>query len=140
MTEISETGAQALVRAVADMEAALGDTAAITAKAMKALRVIVDAVERHTASGQAKIMVQFLAGLYNGCDYKVDLTSLRSLDVPLANACLNYLNYDRLGKTEVHEHLPNGARDLHRWIEYTGVVRSPRVTRRRKSLRRRTSE
>jgi hypothetical protein len=34
----------------------------------------------------------------------------------LANACLDYLNYDWLGN-EVHKHLRNGARALHRWLK-----------------------
>ena len=34
-----------------------------------------------------------------------------------ANACLDYLNYDRLGIAEVHKNLANGERDLHRWLE-----------------------
>ena len=31
----------------------------------------------------------------------------------LANACLDYLNYDRLGLAEVHKHLTYGDRALH---------------------------
>lgn len=26
-------------------------------------------------------------------------------------------HFDRLGKKEVHKHLANGERDLHRWLE-----------------------
>jgi hypothetical protein len=44
------------------------------------------------------------------------LTELHGLDTALANACLDYLNYDRLGIKEVHKHLSNGDRDLHRWF------------------------
>jgi hypothetical protein len=32
-----------------------------------------------------------------------------------------YLNYDRLGIDEVHKHLANGDRDLHRWLEQYGI-------------------
>ena len=63
----------------------------------------------------------FLAGVYNGQDYPFDLTEFRALDTELANACLDYLNYDRLGAKEVHRHLANGDRDLHRWIEDYGI-------------------
>lgn len=52
-----------------------------------------------------------------GSDYPFDRTELRGLDTALANACLDYLNYDRLGLAEVHKHLANGERDLHRWLE-----------------------
>jgi hypothetical protein len=61
--------------------------------------------------------VRFLAGVYNGQDYPFDLTELRGLDTRLANACLEYLNYVRLGKKEVEKHQGNGDRDLHRWFE-----------------------
>ena len=57
-------------------------------------------------------MVCFLAGVYNGTDYPFDLTELRGLDTELANACLDYLNYDRLGEREVHKLLAHGDRDL----------------------------
>jgi hypothetical protein len=60
--------------------------------------------------------VRFLAGLYNGADYPFDLTDLRALDTTLASACLDYLNYDRLGHKEVHKHLENGDEDLHQWL------------------------
>ena len=57
-------------------------------------------------------MVRFLAGVYNGTEFSFDLTDLRSLDTELANACIDYLNFDRLGKAEVHTHLPDGGRQM----------------------------
>ncbi len=39
-----------------------------------------------------------------------------ALDTALSNACLDYLNYDRLGIKEVHKHLENGDQDLHQWL------------------------
>jgi hypothetical protein len=65
--------------------------------------------------------VRFLAGLYNGQDYPFDFTELRALDTRLANACLDYLNYDTLGKREVHHHLAGGDRDLNRWVVAYGI-------------------
>jgi len=44
-----------------------------------------------------------------------------SQDTGLANACLDYLNYDRLGIKEVHKHLSNGEEDLHRWLQEYGI-------------------
>ncbi len=93
------------------------DLAQIKMKAMAALQVIEKAINDHPTTGGAKRLVRFLAGLYNGQDYPFDLTELRGLDTNLANACLDYLNYDRLGIKEVHKHLANGDRDLHRWLE-----------------------
>ncbi len=98
------------------MDALDRDEAAITRKALEALALIERQIEAHPGTGGARRLVRFLAGLYNGQDYPFDLTDLRALDTVLANACLDYLNYDRLGRREVHRHLANGDRDLHRWL------------------------
>jgi hypothetical protein len=97
------------------------DVAGITRRAMTALQVIETAIRSHPTTGGARRLVRFLAGVYNGQDYPFDLTELRALDTELANACLDYLNYDRLGVKEVHRHLANGDRDLHRWLEDYGI-------------------
>jgi hypothetical protein len=99
------------------MDSLSRDEGEITRHALAALRVIEDAIRNHPDTGGARRLVQFVAGLYNGQDYPFDLTELRGLDTALANACLDYLNYDRLGIKEVHEHLENGDRDLHRWLK-----------------------
>jgi hypothetical protein len=103
------------------MDALDRDLAQIKTRAMAALQVIEKAISDHPTSGQAKRLVRFLAGLYNGQDYPFDLTELRGLDTNLGTACLDYLNYDRLGIREVHKHLANGERDLHRWLEEYGI-------------------
>lgn len=99
------------------MDALDRDITAITRRALEALKIIEVAINDHPTTGGAKRLVRFLAGLYNGQDYPFDLTELRGLDTNLGNACLDYLNYDRLGIKEVHKHLVNGDRDLHRWLE-----------------------
>jgi hypothetical protein len=96
-------------------------TEAIMERARPALEIIETAIREHPTTGQAGRLVRFLAGLYNGQDYPFDLTDLRALDTRLANACLDYLSYDRLGKQEVHRHLAGGERDLNRWITALGV-------------------
>ena len=80
------------------------------------------AIHSHPTTGGARRLVKFLACVYNGQDYPFDLTELRGLDTELANACLDYLNYDRLGIKEVHKHLINGEKDLHRWLEEYGIA------------------
>jgi hypothetical protein len=90
---------------------------AVMERARPALEIIETAIRQNPTTGQARRLVCFLAGVYNGQDYPFDLTDLRALDSALANACLDYLNYDRLGKREVHHHLAGGDRDLNRWIE-----------------------
>jgi hypothetical protein len=94
---------------------------AVMERARQALEIIEIAIRQNSTTGQAGRLVRFLAGLYNGHDYPFDLTDLRALDTRLANACLDYLNYDRLGKREVHHHLAGGDGDLNRWIEDIGL-------------------
>jgi hypothetical protein len=103
------------------MDALDRDLAAITRRAMDALKVIEKAINAHPTTGQSRRLVRFLAGVYNGQDYPLDLTELRGLDTELASACLDYLNYDRLGIAEVHKYLANGDRDLIRWLEEYGL-------------------
>ena len=88
---------------------------------MNALRIIEDAIRRNTTTGQAHRLMCFLAAVYNGPEYPFDLTELRALDCELANACLDYLNYDRLGRREVHRHLSSGDAELQRWIDDYGL-------------------
>ncbi len=103
------------------MDALARDEGEIVQRALEGLRRIEESIEDHPGTGQARRLVRFLAGVYNGSDYPFDLTELRALDTELANVCLDYLNYDRLGKREVHKHLSNGDRDLHRWMERYGL-------------------
>ena len=111
------------------MDALDRDIAAIKSRADAALRTIEEAIEEaiddNPTTGQASLLVRFLAGIYNGQEYPFDLTNLRGLDTRLANACLDYLNFDRLRLAEVHEHLTAGDRGLHRWIEACGIVPAP---------------
>lgn len=106
------------------------DQAAITSRALVALEIIETAIRQNPTTGQAVRLVRFIAGVYNGQDYPFDLTDLRALDTRLANACLDYLNYDRLAKREVHHHLSRGERELHQWIKEYGVeVNQPVASR-----------
>jgi hypothetical protein len=45
-----------------------------------------------------------------------------TLDTALANGCLDYLNYDRLGVSDVDRHLPDGGRELQGWIRDYDIV------------------
>jgi hypothetical protein len=90
-------------------------------RAMVALNTISLSIQHHPGTGQSRRLVRFVAGCYNGDDYPFDLTDLRALDTALAQACLDYLDYDRLGVLEVHHHLSGGERMLQRWIHEYGV-------------------
>jgi hypothetical protein len=93
------------------------ERATIQAQAVAALEVIITAVRAHPGTGQARRLVQFLAGVYCGSDYPFDLSELRGLETKLANACLDYLNYDRLGIRDLDRHLGGyGRRELRGWI------------------------
>jgi hypothetical protein len=97
------------------------DAHEVMERARTGLQRIVKAIEEHPGTGQARRLVRFLAGVYNGSDFPFDLTDLRALDAELANACIDYLNYDRLGKVEVHTHLPDGGRQIEWFIAHHGI-------------------
>jgi hypothetical protein len=106
---------------LARTEALAHGTESIMERAREALQIIETAIRKNPTTGQAGRLVRFLAGVYNGYDYPFDLTDLRALDTNLANACLDYLNYDRLGKQEVHHHLSGGEKELQGWIKLYGI-------------------
>jgi hypothetical protein len=106
---------------LARTEALEHGTESIMERAREALQIIETAIRKNPTTGQAGRLVRFLAGVYNGYDYPFDLTDLRTLDTNLANACLDYLNYDRLGKQEVHHHLSGGEKELQGWIKLYGI-------------------
>ena len=88
---------------------------AIEARGLAGLAVILDSV-RLSTGGQAARLVRFLAGLYLKYDCPFELTDLRSIDTALANACLDYLNYDRLGVCDLAGHLADGGAEVEGWI------------------------
>jgi hypothetical protein len=75
--------------------------------------------------GLGRAMMQIVVGVYNAQDFLFNLNELRRLDTWPATACLDCLNYGRLRTTEVHKHLANGDRDLHRWLEQYGIEPAP---------------
>ena len=103
---------------------------AIMERARLALKQIETAIREHPTTGQAGRLVRFLAGVYNGSDFPFDLTDLRALDTELANACLDYLNYDRLNKREVHHPLAGGDRELQQWMKDYGLEPALRLSER----------
>ncbi len=100
------------------------ESKAIETRALAGLAVILAAV-RSSGGGQSTRLVLFLASLYMKYDYPFELTDLRTLDTALANACLDYLNYDRLGVCDLDHHLPDGGRELQGWIRDYGLVPRP---------------
>jgi hypothetical protein len=107
------------------LNTAAEDVNEIMERARAGLQRIVKAVDEHPGTGQARRLVRFLAGVYNGNDFPFDLTDLRSLDTELANACIDYLNYDRLAKAEVHTHLPGGGKQMQTILRNSGIQPRP---------------
>jgi hypothetical protein len=104
------------------------DTHEVMERARTGLQRIVKAIEEHPWTGQARRLVRFLAGVYNGGDYPFDLTDLRALDTELANACIDYLNYDRLAKAEVPTQLPDGGWQMQWFMTQHGIRQQPRLS------------
>jgi hypothetical protein len=100
----------------------------IMERARTALQLITNAIEKNPGTGQARRLVRFLAGVYNGSDFPFDLTDLRVLDTELANACIDYLNYDRLAKAEVHTHLHGGGKQMQLILRTAGIRPRPRLS------------
>jgi hypothetical protein len=78
---------------------------------MEALQYIEKAINDHPTTGQARRLVRFLAGLYNGQDYPFDLSELRGLDTKLASARnpagpeapMNAAGIDLLSEAEIEQ-------------------------------------
>jgi len=100
----------------------------IMERARVALQVIVKVIEEHPGTGQSRRLVRFLAGVYNGHEFHFDPTDLRAMDRELANASIDYLNYDRLAKAEVHTHLPGGGRQMQGLIAEQGIRARPHLS------------
>jgi len=79
-------------------------------RGLDSLLQLVDVAEGGTE--QAETVAEFLAGLYNGTDYRFDLTALRALDDDLFEHCLAVLRLDHRPAVEVHGYFPGGQQ---RW-------------------------
>jgi len=120
-TELTAAYAEILAGKRTRISTAAEDAFEVIERARTGLQRIVMAIEEHPRTGQARRLVRFLAGVYNGSAFPFDLTDLRTLDTDLANACIDSLNYDRLGKAEVHTHLPDGGSQMEWFIAQHGV-------------------
>lgn len=71
-----------------------------------ALKRLLEVAQRDT--GQSGVVALFLLGLYNGRDFKFDMTELRRLDHSLFEDCLTLLRMDHNPEQEVHQYIENG--------------------------------
>ncbi|MCE4547670.1 MULTISPECIES: hypothetical protein [unclassified Caballeronia] len=77
------------------------------------------------SSRQARVIAQFLAGLYNGDDFPFSLSDLRRLDDDLLEHCLQVLRMDSRQATEVHRYFPNGDASWQAMIKRWGLADGP---------------
>lgn len=98
------------------------DEARMEARSRAGLERITRAIRTHPGTGQVRRLVAFVAGCYNGVDFPFDLSELRGLDRDLSDACLDVLNFDRLGRREIHKLLPGGEDELHQWLRDYGML------------------
>jgi hypothetical protein len=88
---------------------------------VSALHRLLKRVEDNWHTGQARRIMAFLAGLYNGTDYPFDLTELRAVDRDIAADCLALLTLDTRGIKEVHRYIENGDAKWAAMIEDYGL-------------------
>lgn len=79
---------------------------AIVTAGLDSLNRLVPIALRDT--GQSGVVGRFLLGLYNGRDYRFDLTHLRGLDTSVFVDCMNVLLMDNQPEIEVHLRVANG--------------------------------
>jgi hypothetical protein len=79
---------------------------AIRAAGIAALHRLVPVAQR--ATGQSRIVSDFLLSLYNGNAFPFPLTDLRSLDTASFNDCIALLIMDRRPEKEVQQYVENG--------------------------------
>jgi hypothetical protein len=108
------------------LEALQRDVDVVTWRATRALQKIAKAIRDGTDGEQGYRLTWFLASLYNGYEFPFDPREFRELDTELASACLDYLNFDRLGLGELLDYLPGGETQLQRWITQFRIER-PRM-------------
>ncbi|WP_213234622.1 hypothetical protein [Caballeronia sp. NK8] len=80
------------------------------------------------SSRQARVVAQFLAGLYNGDDFPVSLPDFRRLNDDLLEHCLQVLRLDHRHATEVHRYFPNGETRWRAMIRRWGLADEPANT------------
>jgi hypothetical protein len=92
-----------------------------------ALDTIFEALSRDPASGRApgprlsRRLVRFLAAVFEPTRFLLDVSELRAMDPVLSRACIDCLNYFRLGLRELPELRPHTRNQLPTLLEKYGV-------------------
>lgn len=112
---------QAVITEIKRIEEALPSVREAGVEALHRLLKVAQGV-----TGQSGVAARFLLGLYNGPDFKFDLTDLRYMDSTLVEDCLALLRMDSNPEQEVHQYIENGQeiwQQLRRdWISDEGQL------------------
>lgn len=72
-------------------------------------------------SGQIPRIARFLAAMYNGQAFQLDLFELRAVDIAISNDMLCCLDALRWGRADLHTLIPDGDDRLRAVIERWGL-------------------
>ena len=95
-----------LSKALANTRAYQQQRPAIVIAGVQALDRLIRIAQGDT--GQSQVVGGFLLSLYNGDDYRFDLTALRTLDALIFEDCISVLLMDYQPEVEEHERIPGG--------------------------------
>jgi hypothetical protein len=96
--------------------------------AEQAFDFILDAVLRDPGTGaapgprQSRRLVRFLAALYQPTKSQLELSDLRAMDPVYSRACIDCLNFYRLGLADIAQLRPNAYETVHALFKVHGVV------------------
>lgn len=99
-----------------------GDRARVAqAKAAHALERLLTLAETRD-SGQIRHVAQFIAALYNGNVFPLDLFSLRAVDVEISDDTIACIDALRWGRADLYKLVPDGQQRIERVIKDWGVA------------------
>ena len=93
---------------------------AAQAKAAHALDRLLKLAETRD-SGQIRRVARFIAALYNGDAYPLDLFELRAVDIAISNDMLCCLDALRWGRADLHTLIPDGDARVRAVIDRWGL-------------------
>ncbi|CAD5366592.1 hypothetical protein RA210_U10402 [Rubrivivax sp. A210] len=95
--------------------------------AVESLRRLFEFAEQNDCGG-SRVIAMFLASLYNGYRFHVDLTDLRLLSSQYRDDMLNVLYLDGAPEQEVHCYFQDGGKRFERLFERYGLPDRDKVT------------
>ncbi len=121
----NEEGKQEVLRKGTDMAGDEHDfegrSRAAQAKAAHALDRLLKLAETRD-SGQIRRVARFIAALYNGDAYPLDLFELRAVDVAISDDVINCIDALRWGRADLYKLVPDGQKRIEAVIRDWGVA------------------